>query len=197
MQDKMEDTIVKILAALNEVSGDVKVVAIDGRCAAGKTTLANKLAEVTGAGLIHMDDFFLPEELRTEARYKETGGNIHYERFAEEVLPALRNAVGFEYMCYDCENMRFGAKRMVPAGILRIVEGSYSCHPKFGKYMDLRIFCDVNPLEQRTRIKMRDGSNALPVFLNQWVPKEERYFAACKIKEQADIMICTSPPLRH
>lgn len=197
MQDKLEETIVKILAALQEVPGDVKVAAIDGRCAAGKTTLAKRLAEVTGAGLVHMDDFFLPEELRTEARYKEAGGNIHYERFAEEVLPSLRNAVGFEYTCYDCANMQFGAKRIVPAGILRIVEGSYSCHPKFGNYMDLRIFCDVNPLEQRIRIKKRDGNNALPIFLDKWVPREERYFAAFKIKEQADIMICSSPPLRH
>lgn len=193
----MRDNIVKILTALNEVPQDVKVVAIDGRCAAGKTTLAKKLAEITGAGLVHMDDFFLPEELRTEERYREPGGNVHYERFAGEVLPALRNAAGFAYSCYDCENMQFGAKRAVPAGILRIVEGSYSCHPKFGDYMDLRIFCDVNPLDQRVRIKIRDGDNALPIFLDKWVPREERYFAAYKIKERADIIISNSPPLRR
>lgn len=193
----MQDSIIQILKALNEVPRDVKVVAIDGRCAAGKTTLAKKLAEITEAGLIHMDDFFLPEELRTEARFREAGGNIHYERFAEEVLPALRNPVGFAYTCYDCKNMQFGAKRIVPAGVLRIVEGSYSCYPKFGDYMDLRVFCDVNPLEQRVRIKKRDGNNALPIFLDKWVPREERYFAACKIKEQADIVVSSSPPLRR
>lgn len=184
----MLDKIVSVLTALNEVSEVVKVIAIDGRCAAGKTTLARRLAEVTGAGLIHMDDFFLPKELRTEERLKEPGGNVHYERFAEEVLPHLRNAVGFDYVRYDCSTMEFGAKRMVPAGVLRIVEGSYSCHPSFGDYMDVRIFCDVSLLDQRVRIKMRDGDNALPIFLDKWIPKEEKYFAVYKIKEQADII---------
>ncbi len=184
----MLDKIVSVLTALNEVPEVVKVIAIDGRCAAGKTTLAKRLAEVTGAGLIHMDDFFLPVEMRTEERLREPGGNVHYERFAEEVLPNLRNAVGFDYRRYDCSNMEFGAKRMVPAGVLRIVEGSYSCHPKFGHYMDIRIFCDLSPLDQRVRIKMRDGDNSLSIFLDKWIPREEKYFAAFKIKEQADIV---------
>lgn len=185
----MQDSIIKVLTTLNEVSKDVKVIAIDGRCAAGKTTFAKQLAEITGAGLIYMDDFFLPKEMRTDARLGEPGGDVHYERFAEEVLPRLRNAVGFDYMRYDCENIGFGAKRTVPAGILRIVEGTYSCHPKFEKYMDIRIFCDVTPLNQRVRLKLRDGNNSLPLFLDKWIPREEKYFAAYKIKEQADIVL--------
>lgn len=178
-----------MLAALDRVQGDVKIVAIDGRCAAGKTTFAERLAQATGAGLVHMDDFFLPEELRTEERLNEPGGNIHYERFAEEVRPKLKCALGFEYFCYDCEKRAYGERRTVPAGILRIVEGAYSCHPKFGDYMDIRIFCDIKALEQRARIKKRDGAEALPVFLGKWIPWEERYFAVHKIKEQADIIL--------
>lgn len=34
------------------------LIALDGRCAAGKTTLANRLAEQYGWGVIHLDDFF-------------------------------------------------------------------------------------------------------------------------------------------
>lgn len=179
----------RVLTALDQKPGDVKVIAIDGRCAAGKTSFAEKLAEVTGAGLIHMDDFFLPEEMRTEERLNEPGGNVHYERFAEEVLPRLRDSADFDYVCYDCKTKAYGERRIVPAGSLRIVEGAYSCHPKFGNYMDIRIFCDVKALEQRARIKKRNGVDALPAFLGKWIPWEEKYFAAHKIRERADIIL--------
>lgn len=185
----MQDKLKKVMAALSRVPEDVKVIAIDGRCAAGKTTFAERLAQATGAGLIHMDDFFLPEELKTGARLGEPGGNIHYERFSEEVLPRLKNPVGFSYRCYDCKNRTWGERRTVPAGILRIVEGAYSCHPKFGDYMDIRIFCDIKALEQRARIKERDGAEALPTFLGKWIPWEEKYFVVYKIKERADIIL--------
>lgn len=185
----MQDRIERVLTALNEVSKDVKIIAIDGRCAAGKTTFAKRLAEVTGAGLIHMDDFFLPEEMRTEARLNEPGGNVHYERFAEEVLPGLKYPAGFDYAHYDCKSKAYGERRTVPAGTIRIVEGAYSCHPKFGDYMDIRIFCDVKALEQRARIKKRDGAESLPIFLGKWIPWEEKYFAVHKIRERADIVL--------
>lgn len=179
----------EVLKALNEIQKDVKVIAIDGRRIAGKTAFAKQLAGITGAGLIYMDDFFLPGDMRTEARLKEPGGDVYYERFAEEVLPAIGNSKEFDYMRYDCKNIEFGARRVVPAGTLRIVEGTYSCHPKFGNYMDLRVFCDVAPLDQRVRLKVRDGDNSLPMFLEKWIPWEEKYFAVYKIKEQADIIV--------
>lgn len=65
------------------------VIAIDGPCAAGKSTLAKKLAEEIDGQVVHMDDFFLPGRLRTPARLREPGGNVHYERFQEEVLAPI------------------------------------------------------------------------------------------------------------
>ena len=66
------------------------VIAMDGRAAAGKTTLAEELAVTLGGAVVHMDDFFLPGELRTPERLAAPGGNVHAERFVEEVLPYLR-----------------------------------------------------------------------------------------------------------
>ena len=71
------------------------VIAIDGRAASGKSTMGQQLAQILGAGLVHMDDFFLPLELRTEQRLRTPGGNVHYERFREEVLPHLRQPEPF------------------------------------------------------------------------------------------------------
>lgn len=162
------------------------VVAIDGPCASGKTTLAERLAQVTGAGIVHMDDFFLPMELRTKERLGEPGGNVHYERFKEEVLPALERGVDFSYRRFDCGKMELMGERQVCGADIAIVEGSYSCHTKFGDYMDVRVFCHVCPKEQLARIARRDGADAVEMFKQCWIPMEEAYLEAYHIREQAD-----------
>lgn len=176
-----------ILQAIAKLPSKMKIVAIDGRCASGKTTLASQLKQVTGAGLVHMDDFFLPPKMRTEERMREAGGNVHYERFMDEVIPHIADSQTFKYRRFDCSRMELGETIEVPAGNLRIVEGSYSCHPVFGKYMDLKVFCSVEPEEQLRRIEKRDGCEMLDRFRNQWIPMEEQYIQHFKIREQADV----------
>lgn len=165
------------------------VVAIDGRCASGKTTLSDQLAKITGGSVIHMDDFFLPKELRKEERFREPGGNVHYERFLQEVLPSLKTGEDFSYHCFDCKKMEFGRKQTVRGSGIIVVEGAYSCHPKFGEYMSVRAFCDVEPEEQIRRVAARDGELYLETFRQRWIPMEENYFSTYSIKERADIVI--------
>lgn len=165
------------------------VVAIDGRCASGKTTLSEQLAKVTGGSVIHMDDFFLPMELRKEERLREPGGNVHYERFLEEVIPALKTGEDFSYRCFDCKKMEFGQERKIQGSGIIVVEGAYSCHPTFGEYMTVRAFCDVEPEEQLCRVAARDGELYLETFRQRWIPMEEAYFEAYSVKELADIVI--------
>lgn len=167
----------------------VQVVAIDGRCASGKSTMARQLCAITGAGLVHMDDFFLPKELRTLGRLQEPGGNVHYERFLQEVLPQLGRGEAFSYRRFHCGRMELGESRLVPAGRIRVVEGAYSCHPLFGSYMDLRVFSDVSPKEQLARIARRDGGDALEAFRTRWIPMEERYFKAFGIRDRASLLV--------
>jgi len=135
-----------------------------------------------------MDDFFLPAELRTEARLNTLGGNVHYERFLSEVIPNLRSGEAFYHSVFDCEEMQMSAPRTVAASKLRIVEGAYSNHPELGVYMDIRVFCDITPELQQQRIKTRDGDYA-EVYTSRWIPMEEQYLSAFGIKGKADITI--------
>jgi len=105
------------------------LIAIDGRCAAGKTTLATCLQGVILCNVIHMDHFFLRLEQRTSKRLKEPGGNVDYERFLEEVLLPLRRNKDFAYRPYDCQKQAFAEAVSVPVNAVTIIEGSYSCHP--------------------------------------------------------------------
>lgn len=180
----------RVLEELAKLPDDkVKVVAIEGKCGSGKTIFAKGLASLLGAGTIHMDDFFLPEELRTAERLAEPGGNIHYERFIEEVIPNVRNPETFAYGRFDCGKMAIRGERWVDAERLRIVEGSYSCHPKFGDYMDIRVFLDVDEAVQKSRLIDRDGGEILEKFENVWIPMEQKYFAAFDIPGKADVTI--------
>ena len=88
---------------------DFVIVAIDGKCTSGKTTLASKLVELYDCNVFHMDDFFLRPEQRTPERFAEVGGNVDYERFQEEVLFPLRSGKAFSYRPFDCSTFTLAA----------------------------------------------------------------------------------------
>lgn len=165
------------------------VIAMDGRAAAGKTTLAEELAVTLGGAVVHMDDFFLPGELRTPERLAAPGGNVHAERFAEEVLPFLRRGAAFRYRRFDCHRMDYNGWVEIPTVPVIIVEGAYSQHPQFGHYADLTAFCDITPEEQKRRITARNGEEHWMVFREQWIPLEEKYLAEYHIKENAMLTV--------
>ena len=151
--------------------------------------MADNLAGTFGAALVHIDDFFLPPELRTETRLSEPGGNVHYERFRSEVVDKLRLNEPFSYRRFECSTMSFADYVAVDAAPVIIVEGSYSLHPYFGDYADLKIFKDVGPDVQWQRILERNGLPQAESFRTKWIPMEEKYFEYYKIREAADIIL--------
>ena len=169
------------------------ILALDGMAAAGKTTEADELSAYFRAPVVRMDDFFLPQPLRTPERLSEPGGNVHYERFAAEVLPGLTAGRAFDYRRFDCGLMAYGARVLIPAAPVVIVEGAYAMHPCFGKYWDLGVFFAVSPEEQERRIRRRNGAEGWERFRTRWIPLENRYHAACRTAEQADIVITAAP----
>ena len=101
----------------------------------------------------------------------------------------INNREAFPYRRFDCRRMALAGERWVEPGELRIVEGVYSCHPKLGEYMTLKVFCDVEKEEQLARILDRDGEEALRMFEDKWIPMEEAYFDAFHIREHADVVV--------
>lgn len=167
---------------------DMVVMAIDGKCASGKTTLAAKLAEVYDCNVFHMDDFFLRPEQRTPERFAEVGGNVDYERFKAEVLITLQVGQPFSYRPFDCSTFTLADSVCVTPKKLNIIEGTYSHHPYFGDSYDLKILLTVDEETQRQRILQR------PTFLHkrffeEWIPMENQYFDGFTIPSEADIIL--------
>lgn len=165
------------------------IVAIDGRCASGKSTLAASLAEQLSCPLFHMDDFFLRPEQRTPERTATPGENVDHERFLEEVLAPLAEGKCVTYRPWDCHERAFGEPVTVAPKPIALVEGSYACHPALWDYYDLRVFLTVEPDTQLARIAEREGKAALEAFRNKWIPLEESYFSHYNIALRCDITL--------
>lgn len=165
-----------------------RIIAIDGRCASGKTTLAEDLSQKISVVRIMMDDFFLPLELRTKERFSESGGNIHYERFIEEVINKLGKNEPFSYRKFSCSTMSYSSLLRVDSSSLICIEGSYSLHPKFPKYWDVAFFLTVDKEEQIRRLEKRCPEK-MDAFKTKWIPLEEEYFSKCKTIERADYIL--------
>ena len=165
------------------------IVAVDGRCASGKTTLAKVLSEMLDCSLVHTDDFYLQPFQRTPERYAEPGGNLDRERLIAEVLLPLKNGAQVSYRPFDCKKMSLGEEISLPLKGIYIIEGSYSCHPELRCYYDMAVFVTTDRKTQKERICMRNGEDRLDDFLNKWIPLEEKYFEAFDVEGKADVVI--------
>ena len=182
--EKVKREIEKLLAEKESV-----IVAIDGRCASGKTTFANVLQQEMACNVVHMDDFFLRPEQITEARLQAPGENVDHERFWEEVLLPYKKGAVVSYRPYDCHTQQLKAPVYIVPGKVLIVEGAYSCHKSLYDHYDLHIFMDVEPEVQMERIVARNGAEQAKRFREMWIPLEERYLSAFDVEERCEIKI--------
>lgn len=164
------------------------VVAIDGKCGAGKTTLSVALAEKLHANVFHLDDYFLRKEQRTPQRYAEPGGNVDRERFRAEIGSKLHTNQPIVYAPFDCKNMEVGKLITVQQTTITIVEGSYSMHPYLQDLYDLTIFLNITDELQIQRIKKRNPDK-VKMFVEKWIPFENKYFEVFGVKQQCDIIL--------
>ncbi len=173
-------------------SGKQEILAIDGRCASGKTTLAKLLSALFPCNVFHMDDFFLPFGMRTAYRLSAPGGNVHYERFYNEVLVQIASGKAFCYRPFCCKDGSFGPPVKTAPRPLSVVEGAYSMHPALRKRYGQSVFLTVSPQIQQSRILARNGAQTLKSFKERWIPLEERYFSALQIPSLCGRIIDTS-----
>ncbi len=165
------------------------LLAIDGRCAAGKTTLAERLSLASDGrcGVVHTDDFYLPFAGRTADGEKQPAGHMDIERLRREILLPLSEGREAVYRPYDCHADRFLPSECLDPAQHIIVEGSYACHPRIRALYGLRVFLDISEKEQLARLRQRDPA-LVDAFQTLWIPREEYYFQACRVRESCDFV---------
>jgi uridine kinase len=168
------------------------VVVIDGRCGSGKSTLAKELSQSLKATVIHMDDYYLPGELRNPERMTELGGTIHYERFINEVLEPIEQGEPIHYQPFNCRTQQLELPSILLLTKILIIEGAYSLLPQFSSMNAYKIFMTHTPDVQQLRLENRVGKKRLEDFNRYWIPREEKYFDELNIKDQCHKIIDTT-----
>lgn len=158
------------------------IIAIEGKCASGKTTLANEF--INKATIIHIDDFFLPPEAKTNERLSEVGGNVNYEAI-KELLELIKSKKMIKYNKYDCHQNTY-TEVTLPYNDIIILEGVYSFHPFFNKLIDKLVYIDIDEITQAKRISARPNASR---FFNEWMKYENTYYEKTNILNNIDLLL--------
>ena len=181
-----------LAAALAQQPTKPLVLALDGRCGSGKTTLANTLARQFPASItLHTDDFYLPPAQRIRGWEKTPCANMDLDRLRDEALRPAYEGQPVQYRAYSCREGAHLPARELAAQPLVILEGSYSHHPLLAPYEDFRVFLTCSDAEQTRRLQAREGDR-YPDFAARWIPLEEAYFIQHNIEDTADFVMDTT-----
>ena len=168
------------------------VLALDGRCGSGKTTMATALAEQFPDSIVlHTDDFYLPPADRVPGWEQTPCANMDLARLRDEALRPAYAGQPVQYRAYSCRKGAYQPAQELAAQPLVILEGSYSHHPLLTGYETLRVFVTCSKEEQTRRLQAREGERYAN-FAARWIPLEEGYFAKYQIAENADFVVDTT-----
>ncbi len=146
--------------------GLVRVLAIDGGAAAGKSTVAAQLAALLpGSVVLHTDDLLDGWD----------GQLGFHHRLREQVLAPLAAGRPGRYRRYDWIAGAFGTEVVVAVPKCLVIEGVSALLACAG-YSSLEIFVDVPRSVREQRWIERDGPPQ-PEW-QAWLDREDLYFAA-------------------
>jgi len=164
------------------------VVGIDGPSASGKSTLGNMLRDKYNALLFHVDDYFLPPEMKTKDRLCESGGNVAYLRLEKEIMKHLNS----DYITsnhFNCKTNQLEKRNEQKNNQVIIVEGAYSLRENLFPYYTSSVFLEIDEELQKNRILARNGEVMLQKWINEWIPLENSYFEKEDLKNKVDSLI--------
>ena len=154
-------------------------VGIDGKGAAGKTTLAAAVAAVLpGAVVVHVDDFARPAVATWERH-----------RFVAEVLTPLAAGGPARYVRWDWDTDAPGGWGEVPVGVPVVVEGVSSTDVRLGVPWDVTLWLEVPESVRLERAIDRDGEAMREQWVARWMPEEDAYEAAQRPQERVDAVV--------
>lgn len=189
-------------------------VAVDGRPASGKTTLANELAHLLGDRGCHViqatiDEFMYPKALRYR-RGIDSPEACYEDSFDFDALHrALLNPLGpggsrrFQQATYDRRADRVLPLRMTttaPVNAVLLFDGVFLMRPELNDSWDVRILVTASFDETLKRARLRDAVSLGSVerveerFRTRYLPSQARYFDSVRPTEVADIILVNDAP---
>jgi uridine kinase len=182
-------------------------VAIDGPDAAGKTMLADELAEyLSGKRRVirsGIDHFHNPRELRYR-RGADSPGGYFYDSFDyEAVRKALLDPLGpggsrryrRAHFDYRVDEKVEAPEEEAPLDAILLFDGIFLLRPELASCWDFSIFvhADFDEIVRRAEARDREligGAEAVRErYRKRYIPGQELYFSSCAPQKIADVVI--------
>lgn len=147
-----------------------RLILVDGTSGAGKTTLAESLAQADGARLVHMDDL-----------YAGWDGLAHATATLERILAERVLGVRPRWRRWDWDASDWGAEDSVAPESPLVVEGCGSVTAVTARRADRVLWLDGPEPVRRARILARDGDDS---WWEGWRRQEARH----RIRHRPDLL---------
>jgi uridine kinase len=159
-------------------AGRTRVIAIDGRSGAGKSSLAARLRRDLGAPVVALEDL-----------YGGWNGLEHgIDLLVSEVLEPLSAGRAARVPRYDWDARKWGAPWVLePPGVL-ITEGVGAGARRAAAYSSLLIWIEEPGPVRKRRALDRDGAAFTP-YWDMWAAQEDAMLAREHTPERADLVI--------
>jgi uridine kinase len=163
-------------------AGATRVVAIDGRSGAGKTSLAATLAGQLDAPVVSL-----------EGLYGGWDGLEHgIDLLVSEVLEPLAAGQAARVPRYDWVSREWAEPAVLEPPAVLIVEGVGAGARRAAAFASLLVWLESPALIRKNRALDRDGETFAP-YWDQWAAQEEEMLAREHTPDRADILIANDP----
>ena len=182
------------------------LVAVDGPDGAGKTTLADALADAAPGRVVvraSLDDFHHPRAHRhAEGRSGETvwARGFDYDAVRRELLEPWRRGAGTAYRrrWHDVATDAYldETPLIVPALGVLVVDGVFAQRPEIRDAWDLVVYVDASDDVRVLRMAGRDGVSVDADHPDQrrYLDAQRIYLTRCRPRERADVVIDNNDP---
>jgi uridine kinase len=170
----MERSLHQLAIFFNNISQgkDIFIIAVDGPGGAGKSFFVDQLSRfLDNYDMVHFDDFYLPE-----SNPERIGSNFDWKRLKKEVLLPYKRYRKCTYQIYNWITNSLENWKEIKDKKYLFIEGVTSARLELRKYLDFIIFVET-PYEIRLKRGIdRDGEKTGQKWVNDWVPRENKYF---------------------
>lgn len=183
----MEIEVVANAIKSNHKGNQPVIIGIEGFGGSGKSTIANKLADLLGSSsVVSIDDFIIKQNIIEDDWDKQAFDRTRLER--EVLIPARsRKEVMYRRLIWDTDTLSDPIQ--LPKVDYLIVEGISCYHPSIANYYDYKIWVNT-PIEiAKQRGQKRDAGNENEKHWDLWARNDLAYQQKYHPEQVADFTV--------